>query len=195
VKQNKAKQQSGVIQIIAGKWRGRKIHFPAVEGLRPTPNRIRETVFNWLQNTVGGAQCLDLFAGSGVLGFEAASRGAEHVDLIEFDSLAIRSLQENKQDLTADNCHLIKSTAQHFLSACTKRYDIVFIDPPYQASLWSEIAHLLVSNDVLAVNAKVYLEFPRKQAMPELPKQWQLIKDKMAGDVRYCLFTHDAGDK
>ena len=91
-KHNKTNQQLGTIRIIAGKWRGRKINFPNVQGLRPTPDRVRETVFNWLQPVVGDARCLDLFAGSGALGLEAASRGAAHVDLVELDSAAIKSL-------------------------------------------------------------------------------------------------------
>ena len=192
-KHNKTKQPLGTIRIIAGKWRGRKINFPNVQGLRPTPDRVRETLFNWLQPVVGDAHCLDLFAGSGALGLEAASRGAAHVELVELDSSAIKSLQQNCQLLSADNCQVFNSTAHDFLIVNTQRYDIVFIDPPYQANMWSGIADLLVKNDCLVDNARIYLECPKKQGLPDLPPQWQLLKDKVAGDVRYCLFINKRG--
>jgi len=193
-KHNKTNQQLGTIRIIAGKWRGRKINFPNVQGLRPTPDRVRETVFNWLQPVVGDARCLDLFAGSGALGLEAASRGAAHVELVELDSSAIKSLQQNCQLLSAENCQVIKSTAQDFLTANTQRYDLVFIDPPYQADMWSNIADLLVKHDGLVDNARIYLECPKKQDLPSLPPQWRLLKEKVAGDVRYCLFINEQGE-
>jgi len=193
-KQNRKFNQTGVLRIIAGKWRGRKIPFPDVESLRPTPDRIRETLFNWLQNEIGDSRCLDLFSGSGALGLEAASRGARHVDLIELDNQATRQLQENCQQLSAEQCHVIKSTAQGFLTATVQQYDIVFIDPPFQAGLWTEIADLLVKNKILVDNARIYLECPKKQDLPALPLQWQLLKEKTAGDVRYCLFSNKLGD-
>ena len=193
-KQNRKFNQTGVLRIIAGKWRGRKIHFPDVESLRPTPDRIRETLFNWLQNEIGDSRCLDLFSGSGALGLEAASRGARHVDLIELDNQATRQLQENCQQLSAEQCHVIKSTAQGFLTVTSRQYDIVFIDPPFQAGLWTEIADLLVKNKILVDNARIYLECPKKQDLPALPLQWQLLKEKTAGDVRYCLFSNKLGD-
>jgi 16S rRNA (guanine966-N2)-methyltransferase len=193
-KQNRKFNQAGVLRIIAGKWRGRKIHFPDVETLRPTPDRIRETVFNWLQNDIGDAYCLDLFSGSGALGLEAASRGASHVDLIELDSKAVNQLKENCQQLSAEQCQVVQSSAQSFLAATIQQYDIVFIDPPFQADFWSEVADLLVQNNALKDNARIYLECPRKQDFPALPAQWQLLKEKTAGDVRYCLFSHNLGD-
>lgn len=193
-KQNKKNHQSGLVRIIAGKWRGRKMHFPDVPGLRPTTDRVRETIFNWLQGSLGDARCLDLFAGSGALGFEAASRGAEHVDLVELDNQAVNSLQENCQLLSATQCQVIKSTAQQFLSTCSGPYDVVFIDPPYQSNLWTEVANLLENNNLLSDNARIYLEWPKKQKLPDLPARWQILKDKVAGDVRYCLFTNEPGD-
>jgi 16S rRNA (guanine966-N2)-methyltransferase len=194
VKQNRKFNQAGVLRIIAGKWRGRKIQFPDVDSLRPTPDRIRETLFNWLQNEIGDTRCLDLFSGSGALGLEAASRGARHVDLIELDNQATTQLQENCQQLSAEQCHVIKSTAQGFLTSTFQKYDIVFIDPPFQADLWTEIANLLVKNKILADNARIYLECPKKQDLPALPQQWQLLKEKTAGDVRYCLFSNNLGE-
>lgn len=193
-KHNKINKPAGTIRIIAGKWRGRKINFPEVQGLRPTPDRVRETLFNWLQNMIGNARCLDLFSGSGALGFEAASRGAAHVDLVELDNLAVQSLQQNCQLLAAENCRVNKATAQTFLNTESQAYDIVFIDPPFQANMWTEIAELLNKNNLLAANAYIYLESPKKQDLADLPSQWQLLKDKVAGDVRYCLFTNSSGD-
>lgn len=190
----KLNKPSSQLRIIGGRWRGRKLTFPNVEGLRPTPDRVRETVFNWLQTDIGGARCLDLFAGSGALGFEAASRGAELVTLVESNTQAARQLKNNSQLLTSDQCQIINKTAQQFIASNSKQYDIVFIDPPYQADLWSEIAKQLVNKSVLVDNALIYIECPSKVDLPELPKQWQLIKDKKAGEVRYCLFANEVGE-
>ncbi len=191
-KQNKG-YQTGAVRIIAGRWRGRKLVVPDVSGLRPTPDRVRETVFNWLQNSIADSRCLDLFSGSGVLGFESASRGAKHVDMVELDAKAAIQLQDNCQLLDATNCHIIQNSAQRFLMNNSMQYDIVFIDPPYQADLWAEIAQLLVDNDCLVENAHICIECPSKSDLPVLPKHWQLEKDKKSGDVRYCLFINKIG--
>lgn len=187
VKLNK-QQSSGQLRIIGGKWRGRKLTFPDVEGLRPTADRVRETLFNWLQDKVGHAHCLDLFAGSGALGFEAASRGAESVTMVESNAKASKQLQSHCQLLAANNCHIETKTAQQFLAGNSQQFDIVFIDPPYQLNLWSEIAEGLMTQATLASHAYIYLEYPSKSELAMLPTQWQLIKDKKAGNVRYCLF-------
>lgn len=184
--------QGGSLRIVGGSWRGRKLSFPDVHGLRPTSDRIRETVFNWLQFYIGDSRCLDLFAGSGALGLEAASRGAARVDLVEADTSAYRQLQQSKQVLAADNCQLFHTQAQTFLQTASDKYDIVFVDPPYQADLWSEVAKALVDKSLLNDGARIYLEYPRQQVMPELPESWILIKDKKAGDVKYCLFEYQA---
>lgn len=169
--------------------------FPDVEGLRPTPDRVRETLFNWLQDKIGGARCLDLCAGSGALSFEAASRGADSVTMVENNPVASKQLQSHCQLLTASNCRVESKTAQQFLSSRSQQpFDIVFIDPPYTANLWSEIAEQLMAQAVLADNASIYLECPSKGDLPVLPTQWLLIKDKKAGGVRYCLFTYNLGD-
>lgn len=154
---------------------------------------MRETVFNWLQMEIGGARCLDLFAGSGALGFEAASRGAESVTLVENNTQAVKYLNDNIQLLKADVCVVEQRTAQQFIANIAKKYDIVFIDPPFHADLWTEIANQLVNKAVLMDNALIYIECPSKSDLPELAKQWQLIKDKKAGEVRYCLFQNQAG--
>lgn len=185
---NKPNNTAGKLRLIAGKWRGRKLAIADVEGLRPTPDRVRETVFNWLQATVGGARCLDLFAGSGALGFEAASRGAKSVVLVESNTYASKILRENMTAMSAVQCLVENKTAQQFIAQTTKQYDLVFIDPPYQAELWTEIAQQLVENKVLADNAFIYLECPSKGELPTVPESWTVLKDKIAGDVRYCLF-------
>ncbi|MCC5796578.1 MAG: 16S rRNA (guanine(966)-N(2))-methyltransferase RsmD [Methylophaga sp.] len=190
-KQNKTKPNT--LRIIGGQWRGRRLGFPDVTGLRPTPDRVRETVFNWLQTVIPGAYCLDCCAGSGALGFEAASRGALHVDMVEPDRLAFQQLQTNASQLQAATCELHQMTAQQFIAKCTKPYDVVFLDPPYQAALWTPLAQLLSEHNLLKPQARIYLECGSKQDMPELPADWQLFKDKVAGDVRYCLFNRITG--
>lgn len=184
----------GQCRIISGRWRGRKLPVPDLDGLRPTPDRVRETIFNWLQPVIGSARCLDLFSGSGALGFEAASRGAESVILVEFNTTAAKQLRDNKALLAAENCNVENMTAQQFLATHSEQYDIVFIDPPYQANLWTEIAQQLVETSALRDNAHIYLECPSKGELPKLPNHWQLIKDKKAGEVRYCLFLNNVGD-
>jgi len=193
-KQNRT-HKIGQCRIIAGQWRGRKLDVPDVEGLRPTPDRVRETVFNWLQAYIGGSHCLDLFAGCGALGFEAASRGAMSVTMVELNSLAAKQLQENCNNLSATQCQVERTTAQQFLAKNKNKYDIVFIDPPYQAALWTEVAQKLIDNTALSDDAVIYLECPGKADLPELPKQWQLIKEKKAGNIRYCLFENNGGDE
>ena len=186
-KLNKSTRQS--VRIIGGQWRGRRLSFPAVEGLRPTSDRIRETLFNWLQPHLPGSVCLDLFSGSGALGFEAASRGADKVDMIELDLQAYKQLQTNKAMLTAEQCALFRQPAQQFLNQSAGTYDIVFLDPPFEANIWSEMADLLSQRNLLYKDSLVYLESNKHQKVNQLPDNWHLIKDKQAGDVKYCLFA------
>lgn len=188
---NKAR---GALRIIGGIWRGRKLAFPEVEGLRPTSDRTRETVFNWLQPYIGGSRCLDLFAGSGALGFEAASRGATEVVLIENNRQAFLQLKQNAEVLQASNCHIENKAAEHAMGVLNKTFDIVFIDPPYQADLWTKTASDLLSHNLLSDGAMIYLEYPAKQDRPDLPSAWYLLKEKKAGDVKYCLFEFHAGE-
>lgn len=191
-KQNKA-NKAGNLRIIGGIWRGRKLGFPDVEGLRPTGDRVRETVFNWLQPMLGDSRCLDLFAGSGALGLEAASRGASEVILVETDRSAYQLLQTNLDILKASQCQLFQGRAEQFLASQQQPFDVIFIDPPFQAGLWTDIAYQLTDKGLLNDGAKIYLEYPRRQDMPDLPSSWQLLKEKKAGDVKYCLFEFEAG--
>ncbi len=191
-KQHKANKTS-TLRIIGGIWRGRKLGFPDVEGLRPTGDRVRETVFNWLQPVLGGSRCLDLFAGSGALGLEAASRGAGEVILVETDRNACHLLQSNLATLKANQCQLFHGRAEQFLASQQQPFDVVFIDPPFQLDLWTHTAELLTEKELLRDGARIYLEYPRRQDMPALPSSWHLLKEKKAGDVKYCLFEFEAG--
>jgi|TARA_B110000858_G_scaffold95778_1_gene110313 16S rRNA (guanine966-N2)-methyltransferase len=184
---------AGTLRIIGGRWRGRKLTVIDSEGLRPTPSRVRETLFNWLQFSLSGANCLDLFAGTGALGLEAASRGVEKITLVEFNARTAEQLSKNCQQLGADNYQLINKDAVTFLSGDQGQYDIVFIDPPYKLEMWSEIAEHLVSQDSLSLNALIYVEYPLTAIKPLLPSKWQLIKEKKAGGVNYCLFKNTVG--
>ena len=191
-KQNKLKV-TGTLRVIGGRWRGRKLTVLDSEGLRPTPSRVRETLFNWLQFSLSGANCLDLFAGTGALGLEAASRGVEKITLVEFNTGTAEQLSKNCQQLGADNYQLVNKDAVTFLSGDQDQYDIVFIDPPYELGIWSEIAEQLVSQDCLSLNALIYVEYPITAIKPSLPSKWQLIKEKKAGGVNYCLFKNTVG--
>jgi 16S rRNA (guanine966-N2)-methyltransferase len=188
------KQTQSQIRIIAGRWRGRKLIFSATEGLRPTTDRVRETIFNWLQFDIAQSRCLDLFAGSGALGLEAASRGAETVTLVEKNIQAVHYLTDNCRLLAAENCRVVLASAEQFIANNQEQYDIIFLDPPYKANLWTEISEQLMESGLVAPSAYIYLECPAKGDLPTLPNQWQLKKDKKAGVIRYCLFQNTTGD-
>ena len=174
------------MRIIGGRWRGRKLQFAPVEGLRPTGDRLRETLFNWLQFHLPGARCLDLFAGSGALGLEALSRGADTVDFVELNRRAAQTLTEQLQHLQADNGHVHHSSAADFLARAEGDYDIVFVDPPFAGDLWRETLAALAPH--LRAGALVYVETPRDNQLAT-PAGWQLEKDKKAGQVEMRLFT------
>lgn len=177
------------LRIIGGQWRGRKLSFPDVEGLRPTGDRIRETLFNWLAPDIRGARCLDIFAGSGALGLEALSRGASHSLMLERDPQAARQLQANLELLQASNGQLVQADALTLLRAghSTEPFDIVFIDPPFQLDLWQAVIDALESGQWLADEAIIYLEAGRESAY-QAPAHWLLYRDKQAGKVSYKLY-------
>lgn len=183
--------QDNSLRIIAGQWRGRKISFANSEGLRPTSDRVRETLFNWLAPVIANANCLDLFAGSGALGFEALSRGAAHVDLIDSSPIVFRQLQENLR-LLKGNGNVWLDQAQNKLRQCPERYDIVFLDPPFSQSLLAPCIELIEHYQLLSTNAWVYVETGRRELLPSLPTHWQLHREKVAGQVCYRLFSVNA---
>jgi 16S rRNA (guanine966-N2)-methyltransferase len=185
----KTAKSSNQLRIIGGQWRGRKLGFPDVDGLRPTGDRIRETLFNWLAPEIQGAHCLDLFAGSGALGLEALSRGADSSLLLEKHAAAAQQLKANLQLLQAGNGRVEQLDSLQWLNSAqvSHRFDIVFIDPPFALELWEKVAAALEANNWLAEAAVIYLEAPR-DAQLQLPANWHLHRDKQAGQVSYRLY-------
>ncbi len=182
--------QPGRLRIVAGKWRSRLLPVADVEGLRPTSERIRETLFNWLAPTLAGANCLDLFAGSGALGLEALSRGAGSVVFVERSKVAVTALQECLRMLDAQEASVINADAQAYLAGTVaQKYDLVFLDPPFAADLLQDLCRLLAGGGWLASGASIYVEQDRNQAIPELPDGWQVLKEKTTGNVRYSLVS------
>ncbi len=176
-----AKGRQGKIRIIAGAWRGRQLVVEDVEGLRPTGDRIKEMLFNWLQPHIAGSRCLDLFAGSGGLGFEAASRYAEHVVLVERDRLAAQQLARQIDQFDAQkSITLYSSSAERFLNDNSSPFDLIFVDPPFQEGLLEAILPLLPSH--LSVGGLVYVECGAKQVTAP-PAGFAILKEKTAGDV------------
>ncbi len=193
-RKQKGKSQAGRLRIVAGIWRSRLLDIADVEGLRPTSERIRETLFNWLTPHLQGARCLDLFAGTGALGLEALSRGARSVVFIERSGVAAQQLEKNIEVVgAAAAAKVLRGNAIDFLRQHdTGPFDIVFVDPPFAADLLGETCRLLDEGNLLAEGAQVYLEQERSAAEPELPPGWQMKKNKTAGNVRYMLAQ--AGD-
>ncbi|HET7202096.1 MAG TPA: 16S rRNA (guanine(966)-N(2))-methyltransferase RsmD [Steroidobacteraceae bacterium] len=183
----------GEIRIIGGEWRGRKLHFPQAGGLRPTPDRVRETVFNWLQFDVAGKHCLDLFAGSGALGFEALSRGAAEVVFVERDPAAVAAIRDMLARLRCDRARVEQQDAFGFLATAPLRqpFDIVFLDPPYDERGLGRVCELLERGEWLASSAWIYLEDAASRGAPRLPPGWALLRSKTAGDVGYHLARRD----
>lgn len=176
------------IKIIGGHWRSRQIEVLDAKGLRPTPNRVRETLFNWLQSDIFNAHCLDLFAGSGALSFEAASRGAKAVVQVENNAAACAVLKANAEKLGASQIQTIQTDALSFLKKAPQTpFDIIFLDPPFSLDLASQSCKLLDEHNWLAPYAKIYVETETALEFPQ-PKNWQLLKSKTAGEVAYRLF-------
>jgi 16S rRNA (guanine966-N2)-methyltransferase len=178
----RANQQPNQLRIIAGAWRGRKLVFAPVAGLRPTPDRVRETLFNWLGLSVQGARCLDLFAGSGALGLEAASRGAAEVVLVDTDPLVVRTLQEQVRVLDARQVRIVQASCERYLQGPAEPFNLVFLDPPYRQGALSGCIELLDQRGWLAADAWIYLEAERGLE-PPLPDNWEPYRSKTAGQV------------
>ncbi|MGV6857987.1 MAG: 16S rRNA (guanine(966)-N(2))-methyltransferase RsmD [bacterium] len=175
---------SGRVRIIAGKWGGRFLRFKNAAGLRPSGERVRETLFSWLQADLPGASVLDLFAGSGVLGLEAASRGASHVALVENNGATARQLREHIDSLNAKEVDLHQGSALKFLQTSSLRYDVIFVDPPFHGSLMEQTLAVLVEHKAQLTGAVIYLEFEQKHP-PNLPDGWDFERFKEAGDVGF----------
>ncbi len=183
------KSPTGVYRLIAGKWRSRRLQFPEVTGLRPTTDRVRETVFNWLQPELPGARVLDLFAGSGALGFEALSRGAAHATMIERDTLACRFLRENAQALEAPADIVCDDAMAWLARADHVPVDIIFLDPPFRTEWLKKAVALLAQQAWCKAGTRIYVERALDQPSVDLPRNWQIDREKQAGQVSYALLT------
>lgn len=184
---------SGSLRIVAGRLRGSRLAVPDLAGLRPTPDRVRETLFNWLAPVVDGARCLDLYAGTGALGIEALSRGAGACVFVERDRGLCGRLQENLARLKVGNAQVVNDEAFGFLAHAAVPFDLVFLDPPFDAGLWNESARRLEAGGWLGETAHVYVE-----ATPEAdfaaPSNWRLSREGRAGAVRYALYRRSPAD-
>jgi 16S rRNA (guanine966-N2)-methyltransferase len=183
------------VRIIGGRWRGRKLSFTPADGLRPTGDRIRETLFNWLAPFIEGARCADLFAGSGALGLEALSRGAVYCDFVDTNGAALAQISGHLRTLGAEHagaCHLV--SAQQFLQQGTLPYDIVFIDPPFKLQMVEAVCASLADSRLLNSTALVYVETAATQTPLTFPSGLNLRREKIAGGVTYRLFDYAKAD-
>ena len=184
----KAVKGANRVRIIGGIWRSRVIEFADAQSLRPTANRVRETLFNWLGQTLHGKRCLDLFSGSGALGFEAASRGAAEIVMLEVLQVAVTALKTNQQKLAAPMCRVVVMDALKFLDSSQEKFDIVFVDPPFASNLMTEVLQRLPKH--LFGGAHVYAEWgvPITEVIADLPVQhWEIAKQGRAGAVHFAL--------
>lgn len=180
-----SKQTRGSLRIIGGAWRGRRLPVADAPGLRPTPDRVRETLFNWLAPQTPGSRCLDAFAGSGALGLEALSRGASEVVFVESNPALAAGIERALTELAAAGGQVARGQTPEALHALAGPFDIVFLDPPFDARLLQPA--LAGLPPLLAPNSQVYLEYPADQPPPEMPDGWRILRDKTAGDVGYRL--------
>ncbi len=177
-----------LLRIIGGHWRGRRLRFPDVPEIRPTPDRVRETLFNWLGERIRGARCLDLFAGSGALGLEALSRGAGTVQFVESDGASARALSRVLAEWGADPGAVHAGDALAWLRRESGKFDVAFLDPPFGSDLLPRAAMELEAGGRLAPNALIYVECAARRGLPELPGAWRLLREKRSGEVGYHLF-------
>jgi 16S rRNA (guanine966-N2)-methyltransferase len=182
------------LRIIGGQWRGRKLAIADVDGLRPTGDRIRETLFNWLQGDIVERHCVDLFAGSGALGLECLSRGAAKVFLLEKHPVAVKQLRQHCDRLDASNGKVIECDVLEWIESVSNNtekniapIDIAFVDPPFAANLWATVIDKLESSGILSPTAIIYIESPKEQVITT-PSHWALMKEKRTGQVCYRLF-------
>ena len=181
------KTSPGRVRIIGGSLRNSRLQVPELPGLRPTPERVRETLFNWLAPVLEGARCLDLCAGTGALGIEACSRGASSVQFVERAARAAQALRENLVRLKVEAAQVSTLDAAAFLRGTAQAFDVVFLDPPFASALWAELAHHLEAGGWLAANALIYVESARV-GVSGLPANWVTHREARAGQVRFALY-------
>ncbi|RDS82403.1 16S rRNA (guanine(966)-N(2))-methyltransferase RsmD [Dyella psychrodurans] len=184
------KAAPGRIRIIGGHLRNSRLNVPDLPGLRPTPERVRETLFNWLAPTIAGVRALDLCAGTGALGIEALSRGAETVQFVEPHAATAQALRDNLARLKAQGGEVACADALHFLQRPAKPFGLVFLDPPFAMQLWTPLAQQLERGGWLVTSAQIYVECPREMT-PALPENWTLYREGQAGEVRYMLYRRN----
>lgn len=186
-----AAKQLNTVRINAGAWRSRLIKFPDAEGLRPTPERVRQTLFNWLGQDLSGLRCLDLFAGTGVMGFEALSRGAVAVTMVEKACAACAALHANKTLLNATAASILQQDALQFLAQNSQQYHLIFLDPPYNQAWLAQVMPLLASclhaDGRLYVEAEFALDEAQQADSQPYLAGWQVLKQSKAGNVFYHL--------
>ncbi len=178
-----ARQRSNSVRIIGGAWRGRRLRFPGAPGLRPSADRRRETLFNWLGGRLEGTRCLDLFAGSGALGFEAASRGAAEVVLVEASREVARALAASRAALAATAVRVEQARAARYLERAPAAFDIVFLDPPFDRPQLATDACRRLAGGWLAGEALVYVELARHRERPALPAGWAIEREARGSDA------------
>lgn len=182
------KPRPGRVRIVAGKWRRRLLDIADVPGLRPTSERVRETLFNWLAPSIQGARCLDLFAGTGALGFEALSRGATQVVFVDNSRRAIKAIEKSTKTLGATGAVVHQGDAEDYVrTAAPASFDIVFLDPPFADERLEDMCRRIDVRGLLAPGGRIYLEQDRARPATALPDRWRILRDKTAGNVRYLL--------
>jgi 16S rRNA (guanine966-N2)-methyltransferase len=181
----------GKVRIIAGQWRGRKLQVPDKPGLRPTPNRVRETLFNWISTQIPDSRCLDLFAGSGALGIEAASRGAKQVLLVEKEREVVQGLRQQMATFVPNKLEIIGADALKFLKGTPDIFDIIFLAPPFGHDLLRPCCPLLEQGGWLSPHALIYLETEHRLGEPNLPASWQVIRRQTVGQVAGFLAVRE----
>lgn len=184
---HKRRRATGSFRIIGGRWRGRRLRFPEIDQLRPTPDRVRETLFNWLTPIIDGAVCLDLYSGSGALGIEALSRGAAECTFVDHSAVALDAIRQHADMLQVERVSFVNAEALAYLKRCQSSFDIIFIDPPFDADAWPRLLHRIVENELLRPGGRIYLEAPATAGPPPLPATLALVRSKRAGRVGYHL--------
>ncbi len=183
-----SKQNLSQVRIIGGQWRGRKINFPALEEVRPTPDRVRETLFNWLAPYIVDANCLDLFAGSGALSFEALSRGAKYVVMADKSPVVVQQLRANSLALQANNIAIYETNVPQGLALSSEEpFDIVFLDPPFHQSLLKECAQWLEEKKLIHAQTFIYIEVERELKTLPIPAHWRILKSGKTQQIQYHL--------
>ncbi|MCT6698769.1 16S rRNA (guanine(966)-N(2))-methyltransferase RsmD [Rheinheimera sp. 4Y26] len=182
----------GFVRIISGQWRGRRLPVLNAQGLRPTTDRVKETLFNWLMQDTAGCTVLDCFSGSGSLALEALSRHASFATLLELDKTAVKQLQQHLQTLKCNNAEVIAGSCLVYLQQAPKRqYDLVFLDPPFRQNLLLPCATLLEQQPWLSNDALIYVECEKELPVSQLPAHWRPIKQSIAGQLAYRLYQRE----